>query len=262
MIYKKFYDLTEVKQLTGVEPVALAQNFQDFELYVYFSHKVIGQRHDKAVAEVRETIKNVANQYISLYAENPENIENKDEALEWIREKTVSSLENAEIIPETTKDTVTPTLSNTAKGYEQIWFCEGLEDMAIVKGFKSIWGAFLIDDYHVSYTHVFVKHEELERIKDLVSENKSTAQRVASNQEHGPEPKAKNLSINETRKLAFKFWVAGNGGPESVENMTKRDVWQELQKVDAKLFANGFDALFEDSKTKQNLVKFKTGRRK
>ena len=74
-------------------------------------------------------------------------------------------------------------------------------------------------------------------------------------------PTAKSLNINETRIQAFKFWVAGKGGAENVEQMKKNEVWDELQKIDGRLFNSGKDAFFEDNKTKQSLVKFKAGKR-
>ena len=72
-----------------------------------------------------------------------------------------------------------------------------------------------------------------------------------------PEPEGKQ-SINDKRKQALKFWMAGKGYKDgALVDESKKEVWAELQKIDSKLFYGIGGDFFKNNRH----INFKSGRR-
>ncbi|MBD3767951.1 MAG: hypothetical protein IE928_08395 [Gammaproteobacteria bacterium] len=261
MIYKKYYDLLEVQDITGVEPLAICQGMKEVELFHVFKERIVGRSRADFQNSIVEKLKDIHNQYLERLNDVEFRKQFKDvhEAWSWSLDMTYKSFKNAEIVKDESKEKNIETMGNTAYGFTEIYISEPFKDEVEIIGFNNGFGDFFIrSNYVTTFDEIFIKFEALERIKAMINSEPSSEQTSTPTDEA---PTAKGLNINETRLQAFKFWVAGKGGVQAVEKMTKQEVWDELHKIEPRLFSSGNDSFFENSSTKQTLVKFKAGKR-
>lgn len=182
MIHKKYYDLLEVQKITGIEPIAFGQNINDFELYCYFEENRVGKKASEALDGLKQKVSEAHNFYLEYALNNRDEFSSYDEAVEWVKNKTFESIENAEIVENDGQKELVKTMSNTPEGYEKILVCDAFTDRMKVYGYESCWGEFVIDEYEVTYEKVFVTNSELERIKGIVASQNSQTNARATKQ--------------------------------------------------------------------------------
>lgn len=96
-----------------------------------------------------------------------------------------------------------------------------------------------IEFREIEYKHIFIKAKNLEAIEELLIEQSS--------------PKA---NIQARREIVFSEWL-NDKDKIVVRNIPKKDVWEELKKLDSSLFNVSFENFFKN----QDILKFNPGRK-